>query len=307
MLALTERKRKIVEEDKSHSDNLLFDGSPLEAVKFKDLVYYWSPINLAEADPHGVWFEAILAYNDHQYPVWMRKIDKYRINDIVLIDELKAVYGVGKLGTHSVCCYNAPWPDENSETGWSINTGKTHFICFKMKVDIDAEGNYIFEDPVSAHTKDGVIEHNSADKQIVRKHLLFFELVGINYHGLKNFVWLNGHLFAINLSLAINPTNLKVPTLAVTYRFFDRVWYKQELLEQLLGFNKDSYEDFYDEFGKRMTKILEELCPARAASYVHYLKRRLDTRMLLYYQPGDRTSRELRIFKPDPDIDIMFI
>jgi hypothetical protein len=290
-----------IQEIRHQDATLLFNGGFLGEHNFHDVIYYWHPISMSFADPKGLWFEAILLFEGLQYPIWMRKVLKEKLNEIVFIDELKGLYGVEKIGTHTACLYG--YPQQNSDGLWVDTQTKGHFICFKIAVGITSEGRYDFNDPQPLISLD---DDDEKTQDVIRRHLIFFELVGIHYNCAKQFVWMhcdngNKRLIAINLSLADFTKNIKLPSNTSTSYFFTRVWHKQELIESMLNFNCETYEEFYERFEIVLEKLIRRYYPQRLSA-LPWLKLQIDKRMLIYYH----SSREIRVFIPDPTIDIMF-
>ena len=311
------RRRKTEDDDddglidpRTAGGNLLFDGSWLGDMNFIKLVYYWNVIDLKELDPNAMWFEAIITYGDgQQYPVWIRRTEKRYLRDISLIDELKTVYGIGKIGTHSFSCINAPVPDPENIGGWTQCKKRVYFVCFKIEVDTDDDGNYVFQDPVTAHTKEGLMSSNDKYRSIVSKNMLFFELLGINYKGLKQFVWIRDRLVSLPLNFSPNLSIVRKPSATISGLFFNRLWHKQELLEEMLGFNQYTYEDFYDNFLDRLTTLLKRMGitdPTKTEKLLPFMREKIDRRMVFYYSASAQRSKP-QVFVPDPEIDIMFI
>jgi len=305
---LRRRRRRVVEGDDNYNKDftLLFNGGWLGEHVFDHIIFYWHPIPMLHADPKSIWFEAILALDGMQYPIWMRKVAKEKLNEIAFIDEMKELYGIPKIGTHTVALTEYPvqeMDEQGNYCGWGKNKNKAagYYVCFRVNVGLTVEGNYDFKDPLPVTMID---DKDDKILDIIRRHLLFFELVGIHYQGIKQFIWINGdpkRLVSINLSLVDPSKKLKLPSADTTNHFFNRVWHKQETMERMFGFNADTYEEFYEQFEHSLKLLVTDYYPQRLHA-LPWIRQQFDRRMLVYYQ----SSKEVRVFIPDPTIDIMF-
>ncbi len=100
--------------------NLLFDGGDLGSFSFLDVVKWYWPVQVNSVRIPVLM--TLLDYHGHVYPVYLKR-NAHGSHDQLLVDELKPLFGLNKIGTHSIRLHGIPKKIVDEEH-WVLRNGQ---------------------------------------------------------------------------------------------------------------------------------------------------------------------------------------
>lgn len=252
---------------------LPFDGSFLGEYKYEDVVLWSWPCRDDTSPNKSPSIYAVLGPN--RYPVVLKRNVSKR-TDQAVIDEIKPLFGLHKMGTHRIRLYGVPrrYNDECAWVGTNIYIYPQWSDYFLFRASgKEVQGQVMITPVLTLHetiwapaaVKDFTPEHWKFYNEI-QKGFVFRNLCRVSSKSLKDFLVKRDpiRLVSINETKARDPRSpYKQPSEQIMKFFFPRVSIQTEILIQMLGLTKEEYSVKLEMLRNGMSKIVSRVDPEK--------------------------------------------
>ena len=254
-------------------DLLAFDGSSLGEFNFGDVISWSWPCREDTLPNKSPTLYALLGPN--KYPVILKRNVSKR-TDQVVIDELKSLFGLQKMGTHRIRLYGIP-RRYNSDYPWIgcniyIHPQWSDYFVFRT-TGKEIDGQIMITPILTLHetiwapteVKDFTQEHWNFYYEI-QKGFVFRNLCRVSSKSLKDFIVKRDpvRLISINETKARDPrSQYKQPIDQITKYFFPRLSTETDVLVKMLGLTKEDYAHKLELLRNSMLKIVNRVDPEK--------------------------------------------
>jgi len=254
---------------------LSFDGSYIGKYNFLDVVSWCHPSvpNLPKNKTMPLY--ALLKLGDSTYPVMLKRNCSKRTDQAVL-DELKPIFGIEKIGTHRITLKgipsrinpDGPWIYPNGVVNTHIKLAWSEYYVFRTPTTTNEFGQqdfviYPILEDISwcPSTTSGITDKHKQFFYEIQKILIFRDIFNIPFSNLKNIV------VKIKSSketdpikpISINENSIGntsgIPKQLLTF-FFPTSNTKVKILIKMLGMTKDKYRDQIEIIRNTMSSII---------------------------------------------------
>ena len=248
---------------------LPFDGSFLGEFSFGQVILWSWPCQNDTSSNKSPTLYAILGPN--KYPVVLKRNMSKR-TDQAVIDEIKPLFGLQKMGSHRISLYGVP-KKYNEEWPWLIPNGINTYIYPQWSdyfvfraTGKEVQGQVLIIPVLSLHEtiwappdiKDFTQEHWNFYYE-VQKGFVFRNLCRVSSKSLKDFLVKRDpvRVVSINETKARDPRSAyKQPSDQILKFFFPRLNLQTEVLIQMLGLTKEDYSSKLEMLKNGMSRIV---------------------------------------------------
>lgn len=252
---------------------LPFDGSSLGEHEFSVITWLW-PCNQHTSGTKTAVFYALITIDHQPHPVILKRNCSAR-RDQCVIDELKPVFGLSKMGTHQIRLHGVP-TRQVSTLPWISGNIYLHpqwsdYLLFRARTHID-NGNVIFSipQPLTKEDWDFLNSNTCRDEHKrfyyeVQKIFVFRELLRVSDTSESNVLAKeddNGKLHPVSIDeMKMNgpgePHRKLSPTREQFY--FPRIMERTEVLIRMLGLHKETYPEQLERLGNSISRIIQRV------------------------------------------------
>ena len=259
---------------------LSFDGTPLGEFEFSAVVSWVYPCTKITSGSKSVALFAIMNFPKIEGPQYViLKRNCAGQTDQLVIDELKPIFGLKKMGTHTIKLRgiprkydkNFPWvvdmPDGQTNTNLYIYPQWSDYFLFHTTVNNDptTEGKMLFLPlpsvketvwlpSVQSEIRDG---HKKFFYE-VQKILVFRELMRVADTNMNDILIKNLLPLSID-EMVIKTSDFKKLSEEIERFFFVKITSKTEVIIKMLGLNKEDYQDKIEILRNSMIKIITRI------------------------------------------------
>lgn len=248
----------------SRLDKLLpWNGSHLGKHNFLDVVLWYYPISTFTHKGVTPVCVAYIKWNDVNYPVILKKNHRISKTDQVIVDQLKPLFGLVKMGTHRIRLHgsirkhrsDAPWVYPNGASNCEVIKFWEEYLIFPATMEI-ADGDRKafkilksmdqYEMPNSkAHVTD---EHRRVYQEL-KKILMFRELMRVKNTTLDRILIRDGTLISTDEMVILKPDDMLPKTTYENFKLstelenlcFPLITSRGEVLSKMCNLTKENY------------------------------------------------------------------
>ena len=263
---------------------LAFDGSHLGEFNMKSVVMWVCPCSARTSGVKPVVLYAIVNFSGHNFPVILKRNCSGK-RDQNIVDELKPLFGLNKMGTHSIRLKGII-RKQDPKQDWIVNG--PNGIMYNMCIEEKWSDYFLFRADVRTH-KDGTfdfMQYSTVENTVcfptltsditprarlffyeVQKILVFRHLLRISGTNLSDILVRPARRSSeMPTALSIDEMTIKAPN--ETYKkvsdkiekhFFIKTTSRSQVLMRMLNLNRDDYPDKIEAIRNSMIKIITRI------------------------------------------------
>lgn len=259
---------------------LPFNGSHLGKYEFSSIITWCYPCNPMTRGRRTVVLYAILRLDNYDHHVVLKR-NCTGNDDQIIVDELKHLFGLTKMGTHQIRLHGIP-KKYNTDFPWILDNGQLNYYIhpqwsdyFVFKANTAVINNSIsfismttLKDTVWLPGTGSEINHNHrAFYYELQKIFAFRDLFKIDDTSLTNVLIKIDLIQKRGIPLSIDEMNMKF--LGDTYRklpheiehfFFSKTTTKTEILVKMLGLTREKYMEQIEILRHSISIIIARIC-----------------------------------------------
>jgi len=259
---------------------LSFNGAHLGKYEFSSVISWCYPCNAETSGRKTVLLYAMLSLGGHTYPIILKRNCSGN-NDQIVIDELKPLFGLTKMGTHQIRLHgiprkyypNMPWILNNGQPNCYVHPQWSEYFIFRANTtNLNGRINFVpmlkVDSTLWLPTDANRISHGH--KQFfyeIQKILLFRSLFKITDTNLSN-ILIKPTSSRRQPLIPMSIDEMTIKLTGGTYRgppqnleqyFFPRTTTHTEILVRMLGLTRESYMDQIEIIRNSMSQIITRI------------------------------------------------